>query len=68
MAWIKLHLKYDGREVYVNIGNICAVYKDCRELNDVTCVDFVGETSNSIRVTESVEEVMERIRKCEKQY
>lgn len=62
MAWIKLHLKYDGREVYVNIGNICAVYKDCGESKDVTCVTFVGATSNYIKITESVEEVMAKIR------
>lgn len=68
MAWIKLHLVYDGREVYVNIGNICAVNKDCRESKDITCISFTGDTDNYIRVTESVEEVMERIRKCEKQY
>lgn len=68
MAWIKLHLKYDGREVYVNTKNITIVNKDCRESKDITCISFAGETKNYIRVTESVEEVMERIRKCEKQY
>lgn len=62
MAWIKLHLVYDGREVYVNIGNITYVNNDCSESKDVTCVSFVGATSNYIKVTESVEEVMAMIR------
>lgn len=62
MAWIKLHLEYEGREVYVNTGNITCVNNDCRESKDVTCVNFVGSISNNIRVTESVEEVMAMIR------
>jgi uncharacterized protein YlzI (FlbEa/FlbD family) len=65
MAWIKLHLVYDGREVYANTENINIVNKDYRESKDVTCISFAGDTENYIRVTESVEEVMKRIRECD---
>lgn len=62
MAWIKLHLVYDGRDVYANTKNITNVNKDCSDSKDVTCISFAGETKNYIRVTESVEEVMAKIR------
>lgn len=61
MAWIKLHLEYDGRDVYVNTNNISCVNNDCREAKDVTCISFASEEENYIRVTESVEEVMGQI-------
>lgn len=62
MAWIKLHLEYDGRDVYVNTNNISAVNADCRrELKEATCISFCGNDENFIRVTESVEEVMGQI-------
>lgn len=61
MAWIRLHLKYDGREVYVNTKNINFINNDCREAKEVACVNFNGDDDNYISVTETVEEVMKQI-------
>lgn len=61
MAWIKLHLEYDGREVYANTENITFVNRDYGESKDVTYISFACETENCIQVTESVKEVMDAI-------
>ena len=62
MAWIKLHLKYDGREIYANTNNINFINNDYREAKEEACVFFTGDADNYIKVTESVEEVMAKIR------
>ena len=66
MAWIRLHLKYDGRKVYVNTKNISFINNDCRETKEVGCITFNGDNGHYIKVTETVGEVMDAIHDAER--
>ena len=65
MAWIKLHLKCDGKEIYANTNNINFINNDCGEAKEETCVFFTGDADNYIKVTETVGEVMSAIHSAE---
>lgn len=57
--WIKLHdCKYD-REIAVQTQNICTIspFLD----GDGCCVSFIGDSSNYIKVRETVDEIGEMI-------
>lgn len=62
MAWVRLHLKHNGNEVYVNTKNISCINNDgLNKDGDATSILFVGGEDDYILVEESLDEVMEQI-------
>lgn len=61
MKWIVATRAVDGEKIYVNVSQICAVYRNYNNRN-VTIIDFVGDCENYLEVLESLEAIMNLIK------
>ena len=62
MKWIVITRYFDGEKIYVNVSQICAVYRKYGN-KKVTIIDFVGDCENYLEVLESPEAIMNLIKR-----